>query len=134
MCSHHVLFACRTVKRFFETALFALRPAPTTFSVQTTTNRYNKPIMKTEKGGLCTFSGVFDPGNVKIGPAFLIVRLAFFRDAIQRRLFAVSLVYCSSLNFIKNIATPAVHVYIAVFSSGASSETYAPVWTWYIVR
>ena len=40
-----------------------------------------KLIMKTENGGFSTFAGVFDPGNGRIGPALLKVRLAFLRDA-----------------------------------------------------
>ena len=42
---------------------------------------YNKLILKTENGGFSTFAGVFDPGNGRIGPALLKVRLAFLRDA-----------------------------------------------------
>ena len=41
----------------------------------------NKLILKTENGGFSTFAGVFDPGNGRIGPALLRVRLAFLRDA-----------------------------------------------------
>ena len=48
---------------------------------QTKANFYNTLILKTENGGFSTFAGVFDPGNGKIGLAFLKVRRAFGRDA-----------------------------------------------------
>ena len=39
-----------------------------------------------------TFASVFDPGNGKIEPAFLRIRLAFFRDAANNdcRFFRIS--------------------------------------------
>ena len=39
---------------------------------------YGKPVLKTQNEGFNTFAGVFDPGNGRIGPAFLQVpHLAF---------------------------------------------------------
>ena len=34
---------------------------------------YGKPVLKTENEGFNTFAGVFNPGNGRIGPAFLEV-------------------------------------------------------------
>ena len=42
---------------------------------------YNTLILKTGNGVFSTFAGVLDPGNGRIGPAQLKVRLAFLRDA-----------------------------------------------------